>query len=138
MCGQCPTGYRGDGVTCIYVGSCAINNGGCYPLATCVENPALTSAYVICRCPAGTVGDGIGPNGCQSSTDAATTLACQSNPCVHGRCVPGASRGSYTCVCNTGFTGECLFHTFCIRSIRFKLKLIFMSPQVEMIMSIIF
>lgn len=100
MCGACPTGYRGDGVTCVYVGSCAINNGGCHPLATCVENSALTSAYVICRCPPGTAGDGIGPNGCQSSTEASP---CSNNPCVHGKCT--AVSGTYSCTCDPGYTG---------------------------------
>lgn len=104
MCGACPTGYRGDGVTCVYVGSCAINNGGCHPLATCVENSALTSAYVICRCPPGTVGDGIGPNGCQSSTEVSP---CSSNPCVHGKCAT-VSGNTYACTCDAGYTGECL------------------------------
>ncbi|XP_012136673.2 cubilin [Megachile rotundata] len=102
-CGPCPTGYRGDGITCVYVGSCAINNGGCYPLAKCIENAALTSSYVLCRCPSGMVGDGIGPNGCQPSTDVAVHTACLSNPCIHGRCV--ADGRSFTCVCNPGFTG---------------------------------
>ncbi|XP_029048305.2 cubilin isoform X2 [Osmia bicornis bicornis] len=103
MCGSCPTGYRGDGVTCVYVGSCAINNGGCHPLARCVENPALTSDYVICRCPAGMTGDGIGRNGCQSSTDVSVHSPCINNPCVHGRCV--SQGNSYVCVCDPGYTG---------------------------------
>ncbi|KOC70062.1 Cubilin [Habropoda laboriosa] len=104
MCGACPTGYRGDGVTCIYVGSCAINNGGCHPLATCVENPALTSAYVICRCPNNMVGDGVGPNGCQKSGEV-STVACPSNRCVHGSCVLAPHTNDYICLCNFGYTG---------------------------------
>ncbi|XP_076628821.1 cubilin [Colletes latitarsis] len=105
MCGSCPTGYRGDGVTCIYVGGCAINNGGCHPYAKCVENPALTSDYVLCRCPAGYSGNGIGPNGCQPITDVSAGTACASNPCVHGRCVPGSIEQHYVCVCESGYTG---------------------------------
>ncbi|XP_054002675.1 cubilin [Hylaeus anthracinus] len=105
MCGPCPTGYRGDGVTCTYVGSCAINNGGCHPYARCVENAALTSAYVLCRCPAGYVGDGMGPNGCQPITDVSVGTACASNPCVHGRCIPGATEHTYRCQCNPGYVG---------------------------------
>ncbi|XP_033347146.1 cubilin [Bombus vosnesenskii] len=103
MCGPCPRGYSGDGVTCVYVGSCAINNGGCHPLATCIENPALTSAYVICRCPAGMVGDGLGPNGCQS-TEISAHSPCASNPCVHGKCTIHGT--TYTCICNAGYTGS--------------------------------
>ncbi|XP_076766726.1 cubilin [Xylocopa sonorina] len=102
-CGTCPTGYRGDGVTCTYVGSCAINNGGCHPLATCVENPGLTSAYVICRCPLGMVGLGTGPNGCRPSTLPSVTSPCSRNPCVHGRCV--VVENGYECLCNSGYTG---------------------------------
>ncbi|CAK9795155.1 Cubn [Anthophora quadrimaculata] len=105
MCGSCPVGYRGDGVTCTYVGSCAINNGGCFPFATCVENPGLTSAYVICRCPPGMTGDGIGPNGCQLSTEVSNNTPCASNPCVHGRCSPGYTANKYICLCNPGYTG---------------------------------
>lgn len=103
MCGPCPRGYSGDGVTCVYVGSCAINNGGCHPLATCIENPALTSAYVICRCPAGMVGDGLGPNGCQS-TEISAHSPCANNPCVHGKCTIHGT--TYTCICNAGYTGK--------------------------------
>ncbi|CAD1477837.1 unnamed protein product, partial [Heterotrigona itama] len=102
MCGPCPKGYSGNGVTCVYVGSCAVNNGGCHPFATCVENPALTSAYVICRCPAGMVGDGLGPNGCQPSTDHVNT-PCATNPCGHGDCLILGSIPS--CVCHAGYTG---------------------------------
>lgn len=106
MCGSCPSGYSGDGVTCVYVGSCAINNGGCHPLASCVENPALTSAHVLCRCPAGFAGNGIGPNGCQRSIDVSVDTACSSNPCVHGTCIPDATAQGYTCICLAGYTGR--------------------------------
>ncbi|XP_011637168.1 cubilin-like [Pogonomyrmex barbatus] len=103
ICGPCPPGYRGDGVSCIFVGGCAINNGGCHPLATCTENPSLTSSYVLCRCPSGYVGNGMGPNGCQL-TDVSLNTACSSNPCVHGTCVPNGANG-FTCTCNPGYSG---------------------------------
>nr|XP_012218853.1 PREDICTED: cubilin-like [Linepithema humile] len=102
VCGACPPGYRGDGVSCIFVGGCAINNGGCHPLATCTENPSLTSSYVLCRCPAGYDGNGMGPNGCQLAVSVNTV--CTSNPCVHGTCVPNGANG-FTCTCNPGYTG---------------------------------
>ncbi|XP_071569184.1 cubilin isoform X2 [Temnothorax nylanderi] len=102
-CGACPPGYRGDGVSCIFVGGCAINNGGCHPLATCTENPSLTSSYVLCRCPPDYVGNGMGPNGCQLS-DVSLNTACSSNPCVHGTCVPNGANG-FTCTCNPGYSG---------------------------------
>ena len=31
-------GYQGNGVVCLYVGVCSVNNGGCHPLATCEES----------------------------------------------------------------------------------------------------
>ncbi|EZA59389.1 Cubilin [Ooceraea biroi] len=102
VCGACPSGYRGDGISCIYVGGCAINNGGCHPLASCTENPSLTSSYVLCRCPAGYIGNGMGPNGCQ--IDASVNIACASNPCVYGRCTPTGENG-FTCTCNPGYSG---------------------------------
>ncbi|XP_050461753.1 cubilin-like [Cataglyphis hispanica] len=103
VCGPCPPGYRGDGVNCIFVGGCAINNGGCHPLATCRENPSLTSSYVLCRCPTGYVGNGMGPNGCQLS-DVSVNTACSSNPCVYGTCAPNGANG-FTCTCNPGYSG---------------------------------
>ncbi|XP_039305004.1 cubilin isoform X2 [Solenopsis invicta] len=103
-CGACPPGYRGDGVSCIFVGGCAINNGGCHPLATCIENPSLSSSYVLCSCPPNYVGNGMGPNGCQL-TDVSLNTACSSNPCVHGTCVPNGAHG-FTCTCNPGYSGS--------------------------------
>lgn len=32
-------GYEGDGRTCTQMDICAVNNGGCYPLATCSSAP---------------------------------------------------------------------------------------------------
>ncbi|XP_078037937.1 cubilin [Augochlora pura] len=106
MCGPCPTGYNGDGVTCVYVGGCKLNNGGCHPLATCIENAALTSAYVLCRCPVGFTGDGIGPNGChQIATHITGYGACFNNPCVHGSCHP-KDGDNYDCLCDAGYIGK--------------------------------
>ncbi|XP_014475365.1 PREDICTED: cubilin [Dinoponera quadriceps] len=103
VCGSCPTGYRGDGVNCIFTGGCSINNGGCHPLAICTENPSLTSSYVLCRCPPGFIGNGMGPNGCQLA-DVSVNTACSSNPCVHGTCVPNGANG-FTCTCSPGYSG---------------------------------
>lgn len=98
MCGPCPPGYSGNGETCTYIGQCRINNGGCYPLATCVES--VESTNVQCRCPAGLVGDGMGPNGCSIST---IIHPCASNPCVHGHCVTHGI--NFSCDCEPGFMG---------------------------------
>ncbi|XP_014605735.1 PREDICTED: cubilin-like [Polistes canadensis] len=102
VCGPCPPGYHGDGVSCIYVGSCRINNGGCHPLAACIENPALTSSYVQCRCPTGYQGDGLGPNGCRPATEISNN-SCANRPCVHGTCI--STYEGFICRCDTGYTG---------------------------------
>lgn len=36
-------GYEGDGRTCTQINICAVNNGGCYPLATCSSSPGKTN-----------------------------------------------------------------------------------------------
>lgn len=41
VCGSCPPGYFGDGITCSYRGVCQINNGGCHPLARCLDNASM-------------------------------------------------------------------------------------------------
>jgi len=33
------SGFDGDGTRCTWVGVCGVNHGGCYPQASCVENP---------------------------------------------------------------------------------------------------
>ncbi|KAG8233890.1 hypothetical protein J437_LFUL005217 [Ladona fulva] len=40
-CGPCPPGYQGDGVVCVYIGVCQMNNGGCHHLARCIDNPSI-------------------------------------------------------------------------------------------------
>jgi hypothetical protein len=39
VCGQCPPGYQGNGQVCTFLGVCTVNNGGCHPLARCLDNP---------------------------------------------------------------------------------------------------
>ncbi|XP_055944726.1 cubilin-like isoform X2 [Argiope bruennichi] len=98
-CGPCPSGYVGDGAHCSFIGVCNVNRGGCHPLATCVENTAIVGTYRECRCPAGYIGNGEGPNGCTASLG----MNCASNPCVSGTCHDVGS--SFRCTCNFGFTG---------------------------------
>jgi cubilin len=87
------------GITCEFVGTCRMNNGGCHPSAQGFENMAISSAFRECRCPAGYVGSGVGPNGCvaQSGTN------CNSSPCVHGSCI--TSGNTFSCICSPGYTG---------------------------------
>ena len=45
-CGECPTGYAGDGTSCTFLGPCHVNNGGCSPTAVCAQ----VSSTVQCFC----------------------------------------------------------------------------------------
>ncbi|XP_035217484.1 cubilin-like, partial [Stegodyphus dumicola] len=98
-CGSCPTGYVGNGVHCSFVGICALNHGGCHPLATCIENTAITSTYRECRCPSGYIGSGEGLQGCVQSP----AMSCLANPCIHGTCE--SSGPSARCICFPGYHG---------------------------------
>ncbi|XP_063226608.1 cubilin [Bacillus rossius redtenbacheri] len=102
VCGDCPPGYRGDGVVCSFVGgSCEVNNGGCNSLATCTS----VGATVLCTCPAGYAGSGVGHFGCVPSGVPASG-PCNSNPCLHGTCsAPQDRLGTFFCSCLPGFTG---------------------------------
>ncbi|XP_065583611.1 tolloid-like protein 1, partial [Artemia franciscana] len=116
QCGPCPVGYEGDGVSCRYVGACSANNGGCHPLATCIDNPAISTSYVFCQCP-GYTGSGMGPLGCmpmqgQSTNDIIPSDGaiihadpCSSNPCAAtGTCLARAT--TFVCLCAPGYTGQ--------------------------------
>lgn len=59
----------GNGATAT---SCALNDY-CHPLAKCTE----VSNTVVCSCPAGMVGSGVGLNGCMYNTH----QRCDALPC---------------------------------------------------------
>lgn len=40
ICGMCPPGYVGDGISCSFHGACGVNNGGCHHFAQCRDNPS--------------------------------------------------------------------------------------------------
>ncbi|XP_053622099.1 cubilin homolog [Plodia interpunctella] len=102
ICGACPPGHVGDGVTCTWRGSCNIDHGGCHPSARCIESGAVGGG-VLCECPQGMDGDGLGLHGCYVSTDN-STMSCENDPCgPHGRC--HKLRQGYTCYCLRGFSG---------------------------------
>ncbi|XP_011185073.1 cubilin homolog [Zeugodacus cucurbitae] len=105
-CGDCPLGWVGDGHSCVRrsgsidgngatATSCALNNY-CHPLAKCTE----VSNTVVCSCPAGMVGSGVGLNGCVPNTH----QRCDVLPCLNGgTCVE--SNDKFICICPMGFTG---------------------------------
>jgi hypothetical protein len=62
VCGNCPTGYTGDGVSCTDINGCA--SAPCYPGVVCSDVPAnqeaaVGAAFTCGRCPTGYSGDGI-------------------------------------------------------------------------------
>ena len=110
----------GNGVTCVYLGACHINNGGCSLMAACVEMANI----VRCFCPPGYTGAGetscsfiakhciavlgVGPMGCMPgqavgpagpvaptpSPDHGMVLSpCAQTPCANGgTCIPSAGQ----------------------------------------------
>ncbi|XP_060808843.1 cubilin [Amyelois transitella] len=55
-CGQCPSGFHGDGYVCYDIDECAINNGGCSSMVSCHN----TVGSRLCgACPPSFIGDGI-------------------------------------------------------------------------------
>ena len=72
-----------------------MNNGGCYPDATCEPIPNLGQNAVECTCPPGYSGNGFGPEGCVYSPTCEDT--CDS---VGGWCFLG------DCTCYSGWAGE--------------------------------
>ncbi|XP_075232242.1 cubilin [Lycorma delicatula] len=106
ICGPCPPGFEGDGTKCTYSGGlCNTNNGGCNPLARCVQS----SAMVTCICPDGYVGSGIGPNGCvQSGTGVVANSGnpCATKPCQNGGiCINEYGSAVHRCICPLQFHG---------------------------------
>ncbi len=97
MCGECPVGYSGDGVTgCTDIDECAANNGGCDVLTTCTNTPGSRTCGA---CPNGYTGDGAA--GCVDIDECATN---------NGGCEPLVTctntTGSFTCGdCAEGYTG---------------------------------
>ena len=118
-CGECPAGYQGNGETCLFLGPCHINNGGCSPLAMCMP----FSGTVQCYCRPGYQGIGVGPMGCTPGTagpgaggpplpgpvvdtgGGVVISPCASGPCRNGAtCIPSAM--AYSCLCSEGYTGS--------------------------------
>lgn len=118
-CGPCPPGYTGDGQTCVPVSICSTKiNGGCHPLAKCVELTGASAVSRLCICEYPYFGSGIGASGCEmmqtsqlgpnSSSSNATVNPkddCQPNPCLNGaQCYPTVI--SFECICQAGWSGR--------------------------------
>uniref|UniRef100_A0A8D8U6L7 Cubilin n=3 Tax=Cacopsylla melanoneura TaxID=428564 RepID=A0A8D8U6L7_9HEMI len=104
-CGPCPPGWVGDdGTSCRQgVTGCAINNGGCHPLATCTEVSDSVRSRIQCTCQPGMGGTGVGLMGCDYGR---ITDPCATSPCgVGGSCLRMGD-GQYVCVCRPGSTGK--------------------------------
>ncbi|KJH40743.1 EGF-like domain protein [Dictyocaulus viviparus] len=99
-CGSCPAGYHGDGRSCRPYSAC--NDAPCHPEATCVDDKtSLNPGGFICHCPVGTIGDGIGENGCQKSN---STVCIEGNCMNGGTCLP-LSESQYRCLCPEFYYG---------------------------------
>lgn len=127
-CGPCPPGYTGDGLLCTRVSACEsilAPNGGCHPLAKCVDMPAISADFRLCLCQNPYVGDGLAPSGCKlpglvtdsdnSSSASLTPIKvdllpsqrddCQPNPCSNGAACR-RTETSFECLCGPVWMGK--------------------------------
>lgn len=95
VCGDCPAGYSGSGVTgCVDVDECAFT-GLRFP---CAANAVCTNTPGSFRCVCEP-----GFTGADASVLCSSTDACARSPCgLNTDCTGGAS-GAYTCACKCGF-----------------------------------
>uniref|UniRef100_A0A915MM71 Cubilin n=1 Tax=Meloidogyne javanica TaxID=6303 RepID=A0A915MM71_MELJA len=113
-CGECPTGYlsKGEkqGQICQKIDICnnpPLINGGCSPLAKCVNEPEFR-----CVCPMGMIGNGIGPDGCENpkinGTDDENLCLKYNKYCLNGGTCQAISPTKFRCLCpETHYGGHC-------------------------------
>ena len=97
-CGDCPSGYSGDGVNgCADINECSTNNGDCDGLTTCTNS---AGSFTCGACPSGYTGDGA--SGCNDVNECSTNNGdCDSlTTCSN-------TAGSFSCgACPSGYTGD--------------------------------
>ena len=98
VCGACPTGYTGDGVSCTNLDACSPNP--CFSGVSCVDLPPPSTSFTCGACPTGYAGNGL---------TCSDFNACASSPCFPGAsCVdqPPPSMSATCGACPTGYTGD--------------------------------
>ncbi|XP_071787824.1 cubilin-like isoform X2 [Asterias amurensis] len=109
-CGNCPTGYTGNGNQCTDIDECLSNNGGCSvsPLVQCINNAGSRQCG---SCPVGYVGDGVTcifVGICNQDNGGCSSFA----TCTENSGVPDGR----ICTCNQGYTGDGVGASGCIPS----------------------
>ncbi|KAK3289438.1 hypothetical protein CYMTET_3117 [Cymbomonas tetramitiformis] len=109
VCGECPDGMVGDGVSCVQ-NMCFFDNGGCDPSVSCVTSASHPSGRVCGACPTGYTDAFTGNDGrrCEEVD------GCRDEPCLaHRECVDlspadeAALGVAYVCgSCALGFQQE--------------------------------
>jgi hypothetical protein len=101
-CGDCPSGYDGNGSTgCSDINECSSGAHDCdnSPAAACSNTPGSFD----CRCPTGYEGSGHGTSGCSDINECNDgTDDCDTSPAA--TCVN--TGGSFNCTCPSGYTGS--------------------------------
>ncbi|XP_045897918.1 stabilin-2-like [Micropterus dolomieu] len=92
----CKEAYTGDGVICLEIDGCLVNNGGCHSAADCIRTGANTTA---CRCQQGFQGTGrycYPVNPCRYNNGGCS---------IQARCVY-IGQGQRNCTCFRGHIGD--------------------------------
>jgi cysteine-rich repeat protein len=98
VCGTCPSGYEGNGISCSNIDGCAPSP--CFSGVSCSDVPPPGTGATCGACPTGYSGNGI------TCTD---TNECSPNPCFSGvTCTDVAAPGTgFSCgSCPAGYTGN--------------------------------
>jgi len=101
-CGDCPSGYSGDGKTCADVDDCAANKNTCGAKGKCAD---AGTNKLACKCSAG-----YGLENADAAIQKCILVsACGSDEddCVSGaKCAHVKGTTKHTCTCPTGYAGD--------------------------------